>query len=63
MDKADYMQISTIFRRGLKEISKDASLLEATKFYMELFCDYLKRDNPKFDEDKFKRASLLHIEG
>ena len=29
MDKADYMQISTIFRRGLKEISKDALLLEA----------------------------------
>ncbi|MBA7496824.1 hypothetical protein ES702_07433 [subsurface metagenome] len=62
MDKRDYMQISTIFRRGMRELEENSSVLETTQFYIKLFSEYLKKDDPEFDAEKFKEACYLYLQ-
>ena len=52
MDKKDYMQISTILRRGTRELQADAPMLQVAAFYINKFSEYLKNDNKEFDEEK-----------
>ena len=59
MTKKDYIEIAKILAVHWTQ-EKNKLVKEEIKIIIEELCCYFKKDNPRFDSDKFRKACRLN---